>query len=464
MPRLAPGFLKTDGMRFVDGAGAPIRLRGTAIGGWMNMENFITGYAANEQLMRDTVQGVLGPERANLFFERLLTVFFDEADAAFLSGLGMNCIRVPVNYRHFEDDQRPFGVIEDGFRHLDRVIELCARHGMYTVIDLHAVPGSQNHHWHSDNLTHVPAFWQHPHFQDRVVNLWEVIADRYKDNTSVAGYNPINEPADGSRSTVRTVYERLGAAITEIDPNHLLFLDGNTYSTEFDVFDDSASNAVYSCHDYAAAGFVTGGDYPGLTGSQHWDRDALERKYRQRTAYPRKTRTPVWVGEFGPVYLGDERADAMRYQILDDQLSIYDDDQASWSIWTYKDVGVQGLVVVAPDSPYRTRFGDFIAKKNRLGADRWGSLGEGVQDVVEPFLSLLAREAPDFDPYPWGREVWARTLLMNITIAQPLTHEYAELFRGLSDDELLALADSFAFDNCQIRQPLVDRLRASLSN
>ena len=462
MSTLPKGFLTKDGMRFVDGAGETVRLRGTAIGGWLNMENFITGYASNEQLMRDTVQGVLGPERADLFFDRLLTAFFGEADAAFLADLGMNCIRIPLNYRHFEDDARPFEILDEGFRHLDRAIELCSRHGMYTVIDLHAVPGSQNHHWHSDNLSHVPAFWQHPHFQDRVVALWEVIADRYQDETAVAGYNPINEPADGSRAAVRALYERLSAAIGKIDPNHLLFLDGNTYSTEFDVFSETETNAVFSCHDYAMAGFIRGGDYPGLTGTQYWDRDGLERKYRDRTAYPRLTDTPVWVGEFGPVYLGDERADAMRYQILDDQLSIYDDDQASWSIWTYKDVGVQGLVVVAPDSPYRARFGEFIAKKNRLGADHWSSLGDGVQDVVEPFLDMLAREAPDFDPYPWGRADWGRTLLMNIAIAQPLTHEYAELFRGLSDDELLALADSFAFENCEIREPLVDRLRTNL--
>ena len=41
------------------------------------------------------------------------------------------------------------------------------------------------------------------------------------------------------------------------------------------------------------------------------------------------------------------------------------------------------------------------------------------------------REAPDFDPYPWGRVDWVRTLLLNITIAQPLAHDYASRFRGL---------------------------------
>ena len=41
-------------------------------------------------------------------------------------------------------------------------------------------------------------FWQHKHFQDRAVWLWENLADRYKDNPWVAGYNLLNEPSDPS--------------------------------------------------------------------------------------------------------------------------------------------------------------------------------------------------------------------------------------------------------------------------
>ena len=39
-----------------------------------------------------------------------------------------------------------------------------------------------------------------------------------------------------------------------------------------------------------------------------------------------------------------------------------------------------------------------------------------------------------------------------------LAEEYAELFRGL-DDELDALADSFAFANCEIRESLLEQLK-----
>src|SRR5829696_7719259 len=39
----------------------------------------------------------------------------------------------------------------------------------------------------------------------------------------------LNEPADESRSVVGPFYRRLVAAIRAVDPDHTVFLDGNTY-------------------------------------------------------------------------------------------------------------------------------------------------------------------------------------------------------------------------------------------
>jgi hypothetical protein len=72
---------------------------------------------------------------------------------------------------------------------------------------------------------------------------------------------------------------------------------------------------------------------------------------------------------------------------------------------------------------------------------------------------MIAREFPDFEPYPWGRFDWVRTLILNLTVAQPLAYEYAELFRGLGDEELIALADSCALAACDVRTTLLDQLR-----
>lgn len=457
-----PGFVRTEGSQFIDGWGKPIRFTGVCVGGWLNMENFITGYAANETLMREKVAGVIGQDRAQRFFERLLNAFYGEADAAFLGSLGMTIVRIPVNYRHFESDDKPFAILPTAFDHLDRAIEASGRHGIYSIIDLHALPGSQNHHWHSDNSTHEPHLWRHPHFQDRVENIWKAIAEHYKDNTWVAGYNLMNEPADESRAVVGPLYRRLFEAVRAIDPDHTIFLDGNTYSTEFDMFDaEPWPNTVYSLHDYVASGLGRGGCYPGYTDGTYIDKEYARTKFLQRSEYARSTGTPIMVGEFAPIYTGDERVDAMRRQILADQLELYREFDVSWTSWMYKDLGRQGLVNVPEQSPYRKRFDDFVAKKNRLAADQWGSDrlgGEGVREVSQAVQDLMAREFPNWTPYPWGRFDTVATVLNNLLFAQPLADDYAELFRGLTDNELDALADSFSFEQCVVRETLRDQL------
>ena len=167
------------------------------------MENFITGFPANENAFRQVVYRALGKEKADFFFDRYLEYFFTEEDARFIRSLGLNLVRLPFNYRHFEDDMNPTVIRESGLKHLDRVIKICADHEIYTILDLHAAPGYQNQDWHSDNPSQQAFFWQHKHFQDRAVWLWEIIADRYKDNPWVAGYNPLNEPSDPTGECIR---------------------------------------------------------------------------------------------------------------------------------------------------------------------------------------------------------------------------------------------------------------------
>ena len=43
--------------------------------------------------MRKAVKKVLGQEKYNFFFDRLLEYFFTEKDAEFFASLGLNCIR-----------------------------------------------------------------------------------------------------------------------------------------------------------------------------------------------------------------------------------------------------------------------------------------------------------------------------------------------------------------------------------
>jgi endoglucanase len=40
-------MIRTSGSSFLGPEGEPLLLRGVCLGGWLNMENFITGYSAD---------------------------------------------------------------------------------------------------------------------------------------------------------------------------------------------------------------------------------------------------------------------------------------------------------------------------------------------------------------------------------------------------------------------------------
>ncbi|TPX04174.1 glycoside hydrolase family 5 protein, partial [Schumannella luteola] len=329
----------------------------------------------------------------------------------------------------------------------------------------HALPGRQNQHWHSDNPTHLAEFWQHPHFQDRVVHLWEALADRYKDRPEVAGYNPINEPSDPTGEVLPAFYRRLEGAIRAIDPRHVLFLDGNKYSTDFSCFDpaEPLPNVVYTAHDYALPGITSATEYPGTTRGEYFDRSVLEQTFLRRTAYMRETGTPIWIGEFGPVYSADRSQDAWRLRLLQDQLDVYREHGASWALWTYKDIGLQGLESARPDSPYLRLVGDLVEKKGRLGIDSWGGSDAGVRDVIDPIHALFEREWPDYAPWPWGRQPHVAVLVRHILLAEPMAEEFAARFRGITPAQARELAHSFRLDACTERTGLTSLLAAHLA-
>ncbi|HLZ56737.1 MAG TPA: cellulase family glycosylhydrolase [Ktedonosporobacter sp.] len=458
---MSKNVLSIRGAQIIDAEGQAVTLRGCGLGGWMNMENFITGYPANEEAQRQAVHRVLGDDKYEFFFDRFLEYFFGRDDAQFLASLSFNLLRLPVNYRHFESDMEPFVIKEEGFRHLDRVIELCAQQQIYTIIDLHALPGYQNQDWHSDNSTHKALFWKHKHFQDRVVHLWEVIADRYKGHPWVAGYNPINEPGDVEEETIVPFYQRLYQAIRAIDPDHILFLEGNRYSTEFHMFTEVWPDTIYTVHDYALPGFIDGGPYPGISRGEYVDRAVLEETFLQRTAYMRQTGTPIWVGEFGPVYVGEAAADAMRYQVLRDQLEIYNRNQANWAIWTYKDIGLQGIVSSSSDSPWNRLLQPVLGKKARLGVDTWGTVDTQIRHVMQPIEATFAKEFPDYNPFPFGVQWMINRLVRHILLAEPLLAEFGALFKGMSEQDIDTLMQSFQFKHCVQRSELIKILSTS---
>lgn len=456
--------LRVSGNAIVNGAGERVLLKGTALGGYLNMENFITGYPGHEHEHRAAMASVLGKEKAQFFFDRLLHYFFTEADAAFFASLGMNCIRLPFNYRHFIDDQNPGQLKKEGFTLLDRVVDICARYNLYVVLDLHTAPGGQNQDWHSDSGLTKAVFWEFRVLQDQAIDLWKAIAAHYNGNPVVTGYNLLNEPADPEHTRLLAWYQRAEQAIRAVDPTTMLFIDGNTYAMDFTRFEDVLPNSVYACHDYALYGFPIPGQ-PQYAGTDE-QKAKLQAQLDRKVAFMREKKVPIWNGEFGPVY-ADERVDSnaesvnnARFHMLKEQLDIYAKDQISWSIWLYKDIGYQGMVYLNPDTPYMKLIAPFVAKRQKLALDFWGCVDkEGVKDVYGPFVEGLKSMVPEHlqkkkYPHMWTFDRHVERVVRETLMSEYLGWEFAELFQGKTEDELEELARSFAFENCVRRDGL----------
>ena len=479
-------FLRVRGREIVDAKGKKVRLRGTCPGGWMNMEDFINGHPGAEHTLRAQMAEVLGQARAQFFFERMLDYFFNEDDVIYLRKVGATVVRIPLNYRHFEDDSAPFKYKEAGFARLDQVLSHCERHGLYVILDLHSAQGWQNVHWHSDNASRISLFWEVASYQDRCIALWQEFARRYKNRAVVAGYDVLNEPCSNNDlgdypwniysnykanwDRMNSVYRRLVSEIRKIDSRHIIFLEGDNYAHQFSglekPFDDNLS---YSSHNYTVPGFGPG-RYPGAIqprsaaakGPEAWDPQKQERNFMdaEGTRFTQQHNVPLWVGEFGSVYNGPPDENGDRLRAMDDQIGIFERNEVHWTTWNYKDVGVMGMLTLDHASPYMERISDLLRKKAALGTDDWMSwlpptpVKDATAQLAEQIRQVVGD--PQLDSRLNARCV-KQTLLCFYTgtLMQPL---YASLFKGLSENELDRILSSFSAKQCVPNQGLVDIL------
>ena len=170
--------------------------------------------------------------------------------------------------------------------------------------------------------------------------------------------------------------------------------------------------------------------------------------------YMVKNGTPIWVGEFGPVYTGNANDDGMRYQLVDDQISIYEELGAHWSIWTYKDIGLQGLVRLLPDTKWIQKIRPILEKKTFLGVDSWGGSDRQMRHILDPLEQTFAEFYPNYRPFPFDAAWQIHRTVRNILLAEPLLEDFYPLLLGLDFEEIDDLMKSFLFENCCPRQEL----------
>ncbi len=331
-------FLKVQKAKIVDAKGRAITLRGVNLGGWLMMEGYIL-HASNraEQLFKKNFAKALGQKALADFEKEFRRNFIREEDFKKIAGLGFNCVRLPFNYRLIE--KRPYVCDTDGLFYLDEAISWARKHNVYVILDLHAAPGAQNHDWHSDSLGKAD-LWHRPDYQERVFALWEFLAERYKNEETVAGYDLLNESVLEDTKLLNQLYAKLIKRIRGVDQNHILFIEGNRWGMDLDCLEDfKDDHYALSIHAYQPLdftfNFVPHLVYPIKGKGARFDKNTLRKIVSTYAKIAKKRSRPVFVGEFG---VNARQGLYGEDKWVSDTISLFREFDFHWTYWTYKAV------------------------------------------------------------------------------------------------------------------------------
>ena len=180
-------------------------------------------------------------------------------DIQFIKNTGANTIRLPFHYKLFTDeDFMGLTANQDGFARVDSVVEWCREADLYLILDMHDAPGGQT----GDNIDDsygYPWLFESEASQQLYCDIWRKIADRYKNEPVILGYELFNEPIapyfpnmEELNGKLEDIYKKGVAAIREVDNNHIILLGGAQWNGNFKPFKDSKfdDKIMYTCHRY----------------------------------------------------------------------------------------------------------------------------------------------------------------------------------------------------------------------
>lgn len=308
------GFVTTHNGAIVDSEGQPILLRGVGLGNWLLPEGYMWKLSPGRESPRQIevlITELVGQKRAYQFWDRFLDQFITRADIARIAAEGFNHVRLPINWRHVIN---PDGAMRpQGLALIDRLIEWCTQHRLWVLLDLHGAPGGQTG-TNIDDSNGKPELFMDPANQDLTIALWRELAERYRHNTTVLGYDLLNEPLPNQWQHIYPnklvdLYKRITKAIREVDPNHLIMYEGTHWANNWDIFTEVWDpNSVLQFHRYWSP--------PDLPSIQHFI----------------DTGTQLGL----PIYMGEGGENNTDW--LTTAFQLYEDHNIGWNFWPWKKI------------------------------------------------------------------------------------------------------------------------------
>ena len=315
--------LRTEGKYIVNANNEEVILRGYGLGGWMLMEGYMmhsSDVADTQHEFRARLEDLMGVEKTDEFFDAWLANHVTKRDIDSLAAWGFNSIRLPMHYNLFTlpiEEEPVAGQntwLNKGFDMVDELLLWCKENSIYLILDLHAAPGGQGENAAiSDYDPSKPSLWESKANRDKTVALWTKLAERYKDEDWIGGYDLINETnwykADmgSNNALLKQLSVEITNSIRATGDDHIIFIEGNGFANDFTgmtpPWDD---NMAYSFHKYWSY---------NDTGSIQW---VLNIRNQHNV--------PLWMGE------GGENSNPW----FTDAISLFEENKIGWSWWPMK--------------------------------------------------------------------------------------------------------------------------------
>jgi hypothetical protein len=329
----AQGFLKAEGKKIVDGKGKNILLRGEGLGGWMLQEGYMLGINkdAQQNKIRSRLEDLMGPKETEEFYDAWLHNFIQKTDIDSMHAWGFNSVRLPMHYNLFTlpvDKETMAGEntwLDKGFALTDSLLAWCKANNMYLILDLHAAPGGQGNDLNiSDRDSSKPSLWESKANQQKTIALWKKLAERYKNEEWIGGYDILNEPNWGftdpvndkngtkeqNNAPIKKLFQQITNAIRSVDKNHIIIIEGNGWGNNYNgMLPTWDKNMVLSFHKY-------------------WDYNKPE-NIKRIIDTRKKYNVPVWLGETG------ENSNVWFTQVV----HLLETNNIGWSMWPLKKMG-----------------------------------------------------------------------------------------------------------------------------
>lgn len=323
-------FVTINGKDFRTPDGKTILLKGINLGNWLVPEGYMFHFkkVSSPGMIYELFNILVGEDEANKFWDAYRENYITNEDIHFIKNLGFNSIRIPFNYKLFISNYPERKLEGVGYALLERIVKWCKEENLYVILDMHCAPGGQT----GDNIDDsygYPFLFESLESQQLTIDIWRKLAEIFKDETIIIGYDLLNEPiahyfdVDKLNPVLEPLYKKITAAIRAVDKNHIVFLGGAQWDSNFKIFGPPFDDKlVYTFHKY-------------------WTEPTQE-VVQDYIDFGNKYNVPIWMGESG------ENTN----EWINDFRTMLEKNNIGWCFWPYKKMeSTRGIVSInQPDN------------------------------------------------------------------------------------------------------------------